>query len=147
MPAGSAFLIKEGMLSKAIRNVDRDNDGVAEYYMLTIRNQILHAVHPLGWIRKLILHVDGRPVPTESVFFVVRGQWICLEHMPTIKDIFWRIGETALIYVKQQGGISKGKHDVECIITASTLEDTSILDERDEWPPRITRLQEEMQTE
>ena len=116
MPLGTEFYIKEGMLSNELINVDTNNDGMFDHFYFSIRNQKLHAKQPLGNIRKLTVSIDGEEIEPNRIYFVIRDQWICVEQMPTIKDIWWMLREEAQIYVKQDGGINPGVHNVEIII-------------------------------
>jgi len=116
MPVGTQFYIKEGMVSKELINVDTNKDGKFDYFYFSIWNQKLHAKEPLGNIRKLTLRIDGEEIKPNRIFFVLRDQWIRIEQMPTIKDIWWMLREEAQIYVKQEGGINPGIHNVEITI-------------------------------
>ena len=103
MPAGSAYCIEEGMITGALRNVDLDGDGVTDHLCFRLRNQFLHPDHPLGWIRRLTVAVDGVAACPSDLHFVLRGQWIAVEHMPTISDIWWHMREVAEVYMRSKG--------------------------------------------
>ena len=50
MPAGTSYLFKVGMLSDSIyKKVDEKESA---YYEIGVKNQFLHAVHPIGWFKK-----------------------------------------------------------------------------------------------
>jgi len=133
MPAGSSFLIKEGMLSNKIDLINLNDE---LFYSIGIRNQLLHAVHPLGWFRSIDLTIDNKSIPKKDCFFEIRGQWICFTKMHTITDIFWYIMEDARIYFRFKSMLASGSHNVECKITASTLEVGMQLDLAGKWPKR-----------
>jgi hypothetical protein len=133
MPAGSSFLITEGMLSDKIVEINFNGE---TFYSIGLRNQLLHAVHPLGWICSLDLVIDGKAVPKEDVFFEIRGQWICTAQMHTITDIFWYIMEDARLNVRKKTTLSPGSHDIECEFAASMLEVATQLDLKEKWPRR-----------
>ena len=116
MPVGNQFYIKEGMLSKELKNIDSKKDGNIDYFYFSIWNQKLHAKEPLGNIRKFTLKIDGEKIENKRIFFVLREQWICIEKIHTISDIWWMLREEAQIYIKKDGGIDSGIHNVECII-------------------------------
>ena len=144
MPLGTQFYIKEGMISRELVNVDTDKDGKPDHFYFSIWNQKLHAKTPLGNIRKLTLRIDGEEIEPNRIFFVIRGQWICIEQVPTITDIWWMLREEAQIYVKQDGGISPGTHNVELTIENQLLMYTRSVDSKDIRPRVITNLQSEM---
>lgn len=148
MPAGSpeGYFIKEGMISKELKNVDTNKDGKFDYFYFSIWNTKLHAAEPLGAIRKLTLKIDGEGIEPNRIFFVVRDQWIGIEQMPTISDIWWMLREEAQIYVKQDGGINPGIHNVECIIENQLLVHTPAIDSKDIRPRVAVNLQTEMST-
>ena len=83
-------------------------------------------------------------IPTHRIFFVLRDQWIGIEQMPTISDIWWMLREEAEIYIRQDDGIVSGKHDVECTMEISTLTNTRIVDKNDLYPRLILKLQSQM---
>lgn len=147
MPAGSQFLIEEGMLGKTLRNETIQEAAPTDYFWFEIRNQFLHAVHPLGFIRKLEIEVDGRPVCPRDIYFVLRGQWVRSDHLPGISDIYWYIGESARIYIRKDGGIAPGNHTLRCTIVASRLDQTMILDTRSIWPLREQSIVQKMRKE
>ena len=144
MPAGNTYWIQEGMISKELRNMDIDGDGKVDHYCFSVWNQFLHAKHPLGWIRNVSVCIDGEEIPTHRIFFVLRDQWIGIEQMPTISDIWWMLREEAEIYIRQDDGIVSGKHDVECTMEISTLTNTRIVDKNDLYPRLILKLQSQM---
>lgn len=139
MPAGSRFLLTKGMFGEKLTYKDRGFAGDGNYYCLTIRNHILHSAHPLGWIREFKVLIDGKEVPPAQLFFVLRGQWICAEQMPTITELYWTIDEEAEIYIKTQKELQQGIHDMTVCFSVSGLEGTRVLDMEDRWP----RKQEE----
>lgn len=144
MPAGTSFLIEKGMLGEKIRNVQKD--GYA-YYTFDVINQYLHAVHPIAWTRRIDLKVDGEEIGQKQFFFVVRDQWIRGDHIKDTVDIYWYLCERAQIYVQCDEELQAGKHVVECTFTASRLEETSIIDLKDEWPQRSQTVVQEMMVE
>ena len=146
MPLGTEFYIKEGMISSELRNVDTNKDGKFDHFYFSIWNQKLHAKGPLGNLRKLTLRIDGEEIEPNRIYFVIRDQWICIEQMPTIKDIWWMLKEEAQIYVKQDGGIKPGIHNVEIILENQVLMYTRSIDSKDIRPRVTLNLQSEMST-
>ena len=56
------------MISNKLQNVDIDGDGKIDHFYFSIWNQFLHAKHPLGWIRKLKVLIDGEDInPTLTI--------------------------------------------------------------------------------
>lgn len=145
MPAGQKYWIEEGTLGNQITNVDVDNDGKPDHYCFTIINKCLHAKHPLGWIRNVTLKIDGQKISNNKAYFVLRGQWISLKHMPTITDIWWNLIEEAEIYVEKEGGLEQGSYIVECNLELSLHVNTLTVDVKDVWPRLYTNLSSEMQ--
>ena len=93
MPAGTSYLFKEGMLSDSIYKKVDEKERV--YYEIGVKNQFLHAVHPIGWFKKLEVEIDGKEVVQESIWFMIRGQWFAAEKMYTISEVFWNLMEEA----------------------------------------------------
>lgn len=136
MPAGSRFLLEEGMFENVLTYENKGFAGVGNYYCMMVRNHILHSAHPLGWIREFKVWLDGMEVPADSLFFVLRGQWICAEQMPTITELYWTIDEEAEIYIKTEKEILPGLYDMTVRFTVSGLEGTRVLDIEGRWPEK-----------
>jgi hypothetical protein len=146
MPAGKNFWIEEGMISKELKNVDINKDGKVDYFCFSVWNQFLHANHPLGWIRRLTVRIDGEEISPHRIFFVLRDQWIGIEQISMISDIWWMLREEAKIYVKQDDEKICGTHNVECIIEISLHTNTRTIDRYDIYPRLVLNLQSEMCT-
>ena len=144
MPAGSGYWIEEGMLSNTIRNRDEDQDGKVDHVCFTVRNQFLHPNHPLGWIRKLDVKLDGQAIPPKRTYFVLRGQWINVACMPTITDIWWYMREEAHIYVESEGLEPGQLHLVACAFEISLFLHSPIVDRENIWPRLALELSSEM---
>jgi len=132
MPAGTSFIISEGMISSTIKEVETAE---RNYICIDIRNHLLHAVHPLGWMREINLKVDGKTIPKQNIYFVLRGQWVNVEFMHTIQDIYWYIAEPAQLFIAGLS-LSKGEHEIEFELVASQLEVSTILDVKEIWDIR-----------
>ena len=133
MPAGKSFIIEKGMISGSM---GKTAIGGEEYYNIRLKNQTLHAVHPLGWFTELNVKIDGQDIPKKDIIFELRDQRIGMEHMSTIKDIFWYIMEPAYLHVKMQGELAPGAHEVACEVVAPLLEVGMLLDAEGKWPRR-----------
>ena len=131
MPAGASYWIKEDMLSDKLYNADTDHDGRIDHIYFTVKDKFLHPNHPLGWVRKITVLIDGKPVDQEDICFVIRGQWIPLKYMPTIRDIWWHMREDAALYIKSEGLIPNEIHTVDCDLFISLMVHTQNLDSTD----------------
>jgi hypothetical protein len=145
MPAGTKYTVPKGMLSDQIENVDLDRDGRTDHYLFRVKNHFLHAVHPVGWIKKLVIEIDGKTIDADKAYFVLRGQWFQLTKMYTISEVFWNLCETAAVYVACDGGMKPGRHSVKCTFIMSMLEDTHILDTENKWPFRTETVENVME--
>lgn len=144
MPAGTAYCIPQGMLGSTIENVDVDNDGVVDHFRFEIRNQFLHPEHPLGWIRSLTISLDGTELQREAIGFVLRGQWIAVEKLPTISDIWWHMREIAEVYVRSSG-LAAGRHRIDVDFNVSLFVHTPSIDRHGRWPTLRQHLTTEME--
>ena len=145
MPAGTSYLFKEGMLSDSICK-KADEEGRA-YYEIGVKNQFLHAVHPIGWFKKLEVEIDGKEVAQENIWFVIRGQWFAAEKMYTISEVFWNLMEEAQICIYLPELLKTGTHHVKCTFIMSMLEDTQVLDMENKWPRRVEFVEGELKLE
>lgn len=128
MPVGKIYWLERGMLGAELENVDQNGDGTIDFVRFTIKSSFIHAVHPIGFIRKLEVTVDGKEIPTDDLFFVIRKNWIPVRYVPTISDIWWNTGEYAHIYMKRSGGLPVGEHEVSCRMEFSSLFNTRTVD-------------------
>jgi hypothetical protein len=142
VPIGSVNWIEEGMLGTELTRVHRDGDVAG--FAFTLRNQFFHGSHPLGWIRRLAVDVDGRTMAPESVRFVLREQSIPSPLIPQIADIWWQPTEVATIVVHQPGGLAPGQHIVGCELAMSTFFFTHVIDRWDVYPSSHLRLEASM---
>ena len=69
MPAGKSFIIEKGMISGSM---GKTAIGGEEYYNIRLKNQTLHAVHPLGWFTELNVKIDGQDIPKKDMIFEMR---------------------------------------------------------------------------
>lgn len=144
MPAGTSYWIKEGMLAREIYNADVDGDGQIDHICFKLKDKFLHPNHPIGWVRKIAVAIDGKPVPLECICFVLRGQWVPIKYMPTIRDIWWHMLEDAYIYI-QSNGLENGHiAHVQCDIDISLLVHTQNLDRHGVFPCLHCSLEEDM---
>ncbi|RYG86885.1 MAG: hypothetical protein EON59_08910 [Alphaproteobacteria bacterium] len=132
------------MLGSTLHNEDLDGDGVVDHVRFSIRNQFLHPNHPLGWIRKLTVSLDGEAIAPADMFFVVRGQWISVAHLPTITDIWWQMREMAELYIKRQA-IEAGSHKVAVGFDVSMYGHTPSVDRDNQYPTIHEDLTTEME--
>lgn len=129
MPAGKSFLIDKKMISDKISRVEFEGK---QFYSIKIRNQLLHGIHPL-WSCDINLKLDGQAILKEDVYFVIRNQWINLEYLHTIKDIYWHIIENINLNIKDNFILSNGIHEIECEFMSSLLDMTIGIDEKKIW--------------
>ncbi|MDR2410288.1 MAG: DUF6379 domain-containing protein [Bacteroidales bacterium] len=130
MPAGKSFLINEGMISDTIKLIVFEGK---KYISITIRNQLLHGIHPLGAMNGINIKIDSKPIPQGDVYFVIRNQWIGLEQIHTIKDIYWHIIEEIQLNIKDKNTILPGSHEIECEFVFSLLDISIGIDEKRIW--------------
>lgn len=69
--------------------------------------------HFLSTIDEMGVKVDGEEIPTESIYFSLRGQEYGVAQLHSLVNEFWHITEPAEIRVFYPGGLSKGEHKVE----------------------------------
>ena len=147
MPAGSSYWVKEGMLKSQIYNADVNQDGTVDHVCFTVTDKFLHPNHPIGWVRRIEVAIDGQPIDQDRIFFVLRGQWVPLKYMPTIRDIWWHMLEDAWLYIKSDALETGSTHEVECKLDISLLVHTENLDKPELFPCLHCELKETMITQ
>lgn len=144
MPAGTGYLFKEGML---LPKIEKAVVSEKEYYVIGVKNHFLHAVHPLAWFKKLEIEIDGNKICTKDAYFVLRDQWIGIEQMPTITEVYWKLAEEAKLHIPAVEKMEPGKHNIKLTFTMSILEDTQIMDTKGLWPLRVEFVEDELALE
>ena len=125
MPAGTSYLVKEGMFGAQMRRERKEGE---LFYQFEMKNHFLHAVHPLGWFKKIEIEIDGRHIPAKEAFLVLRKQWFRVSDISTVSEVFWNLCEPLDVYVKCGEELERGSHHIKVIFRMSLLEDTQILD-------------------
>jgi len=77
--------------------------------------------------------IDGERIPTDRTTFCLRGQRFAVEYLPTISDVWWHMGERALLHSRIPP-ISTGMHRIECSFAVSLFVHTPKVDSTDLWP-------------
>lgn len=69
---------------------------------------------PCSMIHDIKVQVDGEEIPREKIFFSPnQGEdFFSLDELETVTSYKWEYGEQGTIYVEQEGGLSKGEHEV-----------------------------------
>lgn len=134
MPAGTAYLVKEGMFGK---EMTRESLNGEKYYKFSMKNNFLHAVHPLGWFRHIEIAIDELKISEHDAFLVLRGQWFRISDIHTVSEVFWNLCEPLDVYVKNMQELESGIHKIKVIFRTSLLEDTRILDLGEKYEERV----------
>ena len=69
--------------------------------------------HFLSTIDEMGVKIDGEEIPTENIYFTLRGQEYAVAQLHSLVNEFWHITEPAQIRVFYPGGLTKGEHKVE----------------------------------
>lgn len=144
MPVGKTYWIEKGMFSKKLQNQDCDKDGIADHISFWVKSSFVHAVHPLGFIRKIKVKINDKDIALNDIFVVIRKNWIPASCVPTISDIWWNMGEKAYIYIRCPGGLKEGTYHVKLSMEFSTLFNTRTVDYNDLTHHMTMELEENM---
>ena len=144
MPAGARYWISEGMLNERIYNSDTNGDGKVDHICFSVNNKFLHPNHPIGWVRGIDVWIDGEKIDIDRICFVLRGQWIPLRYMRTIRDIWWKAIEDAWIYIDSDGIEPGSAHDVACTLHISLMVHNENIDWKDDYNCLHCELAEKM---
>jgi len=72
-------------------------------------------------INFLAVEVDGVKVPAENIRFTPDHiDWFSLDEMKTVGTIKWEYGAPGTVRVLQEGGLSKGSHEVHLTVCTRT---------------------------
>lgn len=77
---------------------------------------------PLSMVNEICVKVDGTDVPRGNISFSAdKGKyWFTLDEMETVVAHKWEYNLPAKIFVKQEGGLSKGEHEVSLTVNVRT---------------------------
>ena len=76
---------------------------------------------PLSMINYIAVETDGVKVPPENIRFTPDHiDWFTLEEMETVSEIKWEYDQKATVRVLQEGGLSKGSHQVHLTVCTRT---------------------------
>ena len=141
MPIGSVNCIREGMLGDELVNITPSAGGSQPIgYRIALRNQFFHGAHPLGWIRRLSLTMDGVTSPEQDTRFALREHVFPIEQMRQTSEIWWQPRELAYIMVRASGGAAAGPHEVSCHLEVSSFVFTPFVDRDDLYPAIAVEL-------
>lgn len=143
MGLGTQYWIKENSLSETGENLDLNQDGKIDHFRFVLKNNCLHPIHPLGWFRSFRVLIDGTEVNPDDSYFVVRGQWIPFDQLPTITDIWWSITEPADIVCAVPEALY-GKHTVSCVMSTSLVPNTRTVDTKGVWRELLIEVEAEI---
>lgn len=77
---------------------------------------------PLSMVNNIHVKVDGLEIPREQILFSADEgtNWFTLFEMETVTAYKWEYNVPASIYVKQEGGLKPGAHEVTLIVNVRT---------------------------
>ena len=96
-----------------LENVEQDGDKVGFVFLARLP---YYRGLGLSMIEDIAVSVDGEAVPREKIRFSVRDRSWTLDEMEAEYGDRWNFGEKARITALKDGGLSAGKHNVECAI-------------------------------
>lgn len=76
---------------------------------------------PLSMVNDIQVEVDGEKVQRKDILFNADGdEWFTLDEMETVTTYKWEYDQAAYIFVRKEGGLSKGKHNVKLTVITRT---------------------------
>jgi len=66
----------------------------------------------LSMLEEIEVSVDGTILPQEKVHLIVRDKTYNLEQREQELDDRWEMGEVVQLFIENEGGLSKGKHQL-----------------------------------
>jgi len=107
--------------SSIIRNIDLDlnRNGKVVGFSFEMANPF-YTAESIASVKTIHLKVDGDEVPPGRISLLVRDQRIRLEDTKSMHEIWWGFGEVISVFVEKPGGLTKGKHELECTLRMRT---------------------------
>lgn len=128
MPLGQIDGIEAGMLVPEIWNARSVGSREERGWYFSVRNQLFHGTRPLGWFGWVAVDLDGVRQRPSRTFLVLRNQWVRVDQMATISDIYWNKTELAKVFVEAGEPVSTGVHSLACTIGTSVQAHTRAVD-------------------
>ena len=77
---------------------------------------------PLSMVNDIRVTTDGKQVPREQIRCTVDGgeYWFTLDEMKTVVEHKWEFGEPMTVRVLEDGGLKKGKHEIDLNVIVRT---------------------------
>lgn len=77
---------------------------------------------PLSMVNDIRVTTDGKQVPREQIRCTVDGgeYWFTLDEMKTVVEHKWEFGEPMTVRVLEDGGLTKGKHEIDLNVIVRT---------------------------
>ncbi|PWW05739.1 hypothetical protein DFQ01_104301 [Paenibacillus cellulosilyticus] len=91
------------------RNVSKDGKVIGFEYKARLN---YYRGIPLSMVDKYELKVNNEPIDRSKIKFSVGEDWFTLDEMETVTKVKWEFGETASVFVEQDGGLPQGAHDL-----------------------------------
>jgi len=102
-----------------IRSIDLDKNGKVDGFSFEMANPF-YTAESIASVKTIHLKVDGDEVPPGRISLFVRDQRIRLEDAKSMHEIWWGFGEVISVFVEKPGGLTKGKHELECTLRMRT---------------------------
>lgn len=77
---------------------------------------------PLSMVNNIRVTADGVEVPRENIRCSVDAgeYWFTLDEMTTVVEHKWEFGEPMIVRVLQEGGLTKGSHEIDLNVIVRT---------------------------
>jgi hypothetical protein len=102
-----------------LKNVDINKDGKVDGYQFDIANPF-YTAESIASVNDVKIKVDQEDIPSEKIKLIVRGQQIKMEDAKTMNEVWWGFGEVISVFIEKNGGIIKGKYELDVILRMRT---------------------------
>jgi hypothetical protein len=96
------------------RNVKSEGQTVG--YEVQLRIPYYRGI-PMSCVKEITLTVDDAVVPHESMSFLVKGEWLKYDELPTAVNHRWEMVDTITVFVDQKEGLKAGEHKVKGFVS------------------------------
>ncbi|MFV0556942.1 MAG: DUF6379 domain-containing protein [Lactovum sp.] len=63
------------------------------------------------------LEIDGESIANEDKLFKVKGEVLSFDELPTAINHRWAMTEALTVFVKKEGGLAEGEHEVHAFVS------------------------------
>lgn len=104
------YLVQE----KGFKNINKNEETVG--YQIQLRIPYYRGI-PMSCVEELDIEVDGEKVNPDDYIITVKDEEFTFDELPTVINHRWEMIEPLTVFVKKDGGLQEGEHEVKAFVS------------------------------